>query len=233
MCRFEYLSSLGTEISFLQEAPPVPYPIHAIDLDASALDELPSGFRHLIHGAKLSRNVIEVIQRANIVNDATFGKSKTTPNYNTYKLEITAKYFDYIEACPELGSPDDPWSEAPLGKLLCLALLVYCCNDLCPVSALSASKTSARRGLTAELLKCTSTHDEKCEEECLLWVWIVALNAWRNNLGVWTGVGSELSILFKARFRLILGGGYEGCSYIVESFLWNPSLDITLLAALA
>lgn len=229
--RFEYLCSLGTEISFLQEAPPTPYPIHATELDPFVLDELPRGFKDLAHRAKLSRNVIEVVQRANIVNSATFGKSKT-PKYNAYELESTAKYYNYIEACPELGIPDDPWREAPFGKLLCLALLLYCCNDLCPVSALSASKTCTCRGLTAELVKCISIREE-CEERCLFWIWIVALNAWRNSLGVWTGVGSELLILFKARFRLILASGYESCSSILESFFWNSALDITLLVALA
>ena len=231
MCRFEYLCSLGTEISYRQEAPPIPYPIHATDLDPFVLDELPDGFKDLVRHAMLSRNIIEIVRRANIVNSATFTRSKT-PKYNTYELECTAKYFNYIEACPELGIPDDPRREAPLGKLLGLGILLYCCNDLCPVSALSASKTSARRGLTAELVKCTSTR-EQCEERCLFWIWIVALNAWRSGSGIWTGVGYELLTLFKARFQIRLLGGYGNCSYILESFFWNPALDITLLVALA
>ena len=96
---------------------------------------------------------------------------------------------------------------------------------------MSASKTSTRLGLTAELVKCISIR-EKCEERSLFWVWIVALNAWRNSLGVWTGLGSELLKQFKVRFRPSLAGGYENCSPILESFFWNPELDITLLIAL-
>lgn len=171
---------------------PTLYPQPATTLDPSCLDELPEGFRELARRGKLSRNIVEVIQRAVIVNLATFGKS-SVPSYNAYHLESKAKYFSFVEACPELGMKTLPlrsdYSSAPssssssreasLSKLLCLALLLYCCNDLCPVSTASASKTCTRRGLTAELMMCVEPFANEDEEECVFWIWTVALNAWR------------------------------------------------------
>lgn len=256
----------------MQEQSSTIYPVAVVSINTSSLERLSPGFIPLVQRGLLSQNAVEVLQRAAIVNDATFnsnGKNATsTPHYDAYELEYTARYFNYTDACPELAIPDHPSRPAPIGKLICLALMLYCGNDLCPVPFLSTNRQSTRRALTADLLKYVYLYGDaeantghrreqneqnEEEEQCLFWISIVTLNAWRSLTPGTTangsiplssttepsssafrhGPGFELFTLCKFRFGWILALGYERCSATLKRYLRNPALDVTLLGLMS
>jgi len=120
------------------------------------------------------------------------------------------RYDCFSEACPWLLQPDD--QVHPLLKPLTLALILWCCNAFVKVRSYTCIYAGCLRALTARLLspasRRASTSDipknntmAADERDCLIWIWIVAVDSWRyDTANKLLPTGENLLVHFESRF---------------------------------
>lgn len=183
----------------------------------TVIAKLPPGFRELVHEQKLSTDTIVVLSRA-----ADAGLTSSSEAYLKQVAERrrwTRKYNDFWEACPCLGESNE--NNPPLDKLVTLALMAYVCMAFSP----ARGNTSIFRGARLVLSKlCPLYHAESLiERECLIWAYVVAIDAWKIGSGV--NLSAE-GIALLSEMRLLFPEVHEKTvlASVLSKFFWNHAI---------
>lgn len=173
---------------------------------------LPVGFQRLAYRGKLALDVLELLERTanpNLVNVQLADKSSQWSR---------AKYDDFWEACACLADP-----EASLQKYLCLALLLFCTDEYSPRRQFRRGMTvfnGPRALLTRELPMLAS--NDSAEEECLMWIWMVVVDAWSSDCAIEGQLPiSGLQLMFDFRWSFPGASSWDGTSSILRKFFWS------------
>lgn len=218
MLQFDTLWSLdsGKTIFPGERRPHDPeFPKHPYSPDlCKILGSFPPGFETLALEGALSLDVIPLVHRgAYLAGLPSSGRSQLLST----KRRLTGKYNDFAEACPVLAISGHEGSM--FEKLLCTAILCFAYTGFG-----SRSSASALRGSRSEMTMKLHLYDPKsaAELDCLIWMSVMAIDAWR--------VGSQL----QPEGLLLLGRLQEAhpamrnvnaAIAVAKTFLWTSLLD--------
>lgn len=175
------------------EYPPVPFPPNL----QWQVDCLPDGFRQLAcDGGVAVSNLCILFRVHNVHLDLQMDKVQTRLDPSV--LDGNHHYRTLLDACPVLRMPDT--EDSIFQKILCWTLLIYSMVYLGNANAVSPLPLSARRDLTTRLLRLPQQQSTALEE-CVFWMWHVAVHSWRNPNGQIEGDGKTLKQLERARFK--------------------------------
>ncbi len=201
-------SRLLPQKAYTPRYPPTPFSAEFLSL----IDAFPDGFRSLALEGILPLGIITIVCRTTVAFERSGGKRTYVPISATENLcqSERRRYDCFSEACPWLLAPDD--QVHPLLKPLTLALMLWCCNAFVVVRSYTCVYAGCLRALTTWLFKSTPkglsarniprdgtiTIDEY---DCLIWIWIVAIDSWRfDTANKLLPTGEELLVRFESRF---------------------------------
>jgi hypothetical protein len=125
------------------------------------------------------------------------------------------RYNDFWEACSCLAAPD---ADGPnFEKLIVLALLLYCLHTFSPMRAVTAVYNGSRMNLTNVIRKTRMGGVE--EEECLMWIWMVLVDSWRDASEKLLPTGIEL--MHQSRERWGKVRDWTEVAETLGSFFWD------------
>jgi hypothetical protein len=156
---FDSTWTIATGVSIFPGQRTRPTPIYPSEYQQN----LPSGFRELVREQKLSLDLLAVLSRA-------YDLEQNTKERKRVQAEVTRKYDDFLEACPFLGD------DTSLEKLIATAMMAY------SVTSTSKVPTSVFNGPRIALTNSLRNYEEKswAERRCLLWVYVIAIDSWRD-----------------------------------------------------
>ena len=201
-------SRLVSRKPYFLKYPPTPHSTEFLAL----VDVFPSGFRRLALQGIVPVELITIIVRATLAFRQNSNSSTYVPFSATENLchSERRKYLCFSESCPWLLAPDD--ETHPILKPLTLALMLWCCNAFVKVRSYTCIYAGVLRALTVWLLDSVdrhlSTNDEARdstvaagEKDCLLWIWIVAIDSWRfDTSNKLLPTGKQLLVCFERLF---------------------------------
>jgi hypothetical protein len=127
------------------------------------------------------------------------------------------RYHDFWEACSCLAAPD---LDGPnFEKLIVLALLLYCLHTFSPMRAVTAVYNGSRMNLTNVIRKTIMGCME--EERCLMWIWMVLVDSWRNASEKLLPTGIELMDQSRERWGYVRD--WSEVTEILGSFFWDKA----------
>ena len=178
---------------------------------------LPSGFAALAEADLLSVEVLGVLERVvHLWNRITKGLSLSSSSFSSDSgkgkgkaAELTPNFWS---ACPSLAVSIPPDEEPTIDNLLALGLWLYVALEFSNRSIaesmllwISMSR-SARQDLSTRLMRCAvSRHSD--EEDCLMWLFEIAIASWTGPDGALLPQGLALLELRYLRF------GYRPCAF--------------------
>jgi hypothetical protein len=192
------------------EFPKHPYPPDLCKIIGS----FPSGFEALALEGALSLDVIPLVHRG-----AYLARLTSSSRYQllSTKRRLTGRYNDFAEACPALAISGHEGSM--LEKLLCTAILCFAYSGFG-----SRTSASAVRGSRSEMTTKLHLYKPKsaAELDCLIWMFIVAIDAWR--------IGSQLhpeGLLLLVRLQEAYPAmkNVNAAIAVAKRFLWTSLLD--------
>ena len=182
--------------------------LHAAwQLDPTMVQSLPLGFRKLAEDGCLSVPTVEVLCRlALYAQDPSSLERLSTDNEAVSTFE---------EACPALKSPS-----MAIEKLLCLTILVYCGLAFSTQwSDLNASPSLVvRRRVLKTSLEEFGHVDDGTELSCLKWMWLVAIESWRERDDCYALNGLRMLALFRDRF---VETAWHDVERTLDLFMWG------------
>lgn len=179
------------------------------------VDWLPQGFRQLANiGAIATSNLCVLFRIYNVQLDLQ--KDTMHTRLNTYPLNGNSDYRTLLDACPVLKMPDG--DDTIFQKILCWTLLIYSMVYLGNANAVSPLPLSARQDLTNSLFKLPQ-QQILVMEECVLWMWHIAVRSWRRRNGQLEGAGEALEQAQNQRFMHWYSNGRA--EQVLESFSWG------------
>lgn len=161
-------------------------------------------------------DVLEVLARASEAEQLQKKTGSIVTQTDIFRSQ-ERRYHDFWEACSCLAAPD--MGGPNFEKLLVLALLLYCLHTFSPMRAVTAVYNGSRMKLTNDIRKRKMGSME--EEECLLWIWMVLVDSWRNASGTLLPTGIEL--MEQARERWEHVGDWATANWILKDFFWDEA----------
>lgn len=163
------------------------------------VEHLPSGFATLGKAQKLSVEVLQVIERI-----AQLKVGVLPPGLSISCGESTTANF--WSACPSLTTKTPPHEEPDIDNLLALSLWLYVALEFSsrPIAEsmilwISMAR-STRQDLSTKLMRCIVPRDEN-EEECLIWIFEIAIASWTGPDGALLPQGLALLSVRMWRFK--------------------------------
>lgn len=194
------------------------YPSLPLDDEMSELvNTLPTGFQKLARTGQLSCQVLRLLGRAQemvaAVANGTAAAWLAKPNENPYS--------NYREALPCLDATDG--EKQHLEKLICYAIFLLTSRLLSPVkSAIWSLPTSGGRAqITQQALNCRA--DTNAEKHCLIWLWLMCIDAWGIVSGTMPVRGQILMQQLKARYPE--AENWRHLSRVTKEFFWTDDLE--------
>ncbi|RDW67244.1 uncharacterized protein DSM5745_09110 [Aspergillus mulundensis] len=181
---------------------------------------LPEGFAALGLQGKISTHLLLILERFTMY--PTKGRELDTEN-ESCKLHIGYVFDDFWDAFPQLSFDERDSQEPSLNNLLFLCLLVYAGLRHSPIPQVNSIVVCMRAALHARLVQCTRLR-EAAEEECLRWIWAVAVSSWRQRDGTLDQPGFQL--LERQRWRLGSSSSEE-FEKTLRKFFWDDGLEMT------
>ena len=186
------------------------------------LHALPTGFYRLAKNDHLSESTCTIVLRLRHQIETDF----SIPSFDSTNIE--ARYAGFSQACPPLGPSDCPILE----KLVCLALLRHAANafgrvrtGICPYDGLREALIT--KVLTVDIPK------QGIERQTLLWVWLVAVDAWAtgNRPSVLSHRGMEALRLLPTKFPETQNWKISDFEAHGRKFLWHNAIRLWLQPA--
>jgi hypothetical protein len=159
-------------------------------------------------------DVLEVLARASDAEQLQRKAGSIVTQTDIFRSR-ERRYHDFWEACSCLAAPDI--NGPNFEKLLVLALLLYCLHTFSPMRAVTAVYNGSRMKLTNDIRKRRKGSVE--EEECLLWIWMVLVDSWRNASGMLLPAGIELMEHARGRWEHVKD--WPTASWILRDFFWD------------
>ncbi|KEF58087.1 uncharacterized protein A1O9_06010 [Exophiala aquamarina CBS 119918] len=218
MLQFDTLWSLDSGKTIFpgerrQHDPELPSHPYSPEL-CKVIESFPPGFEALALEGVLSYDVIPLVYRA--AHLARLSPSARWQLLST-KRRLPGQYNDFAEACPSLAISGR--SGSMLEKLIATAILCFAYTGFG-----SRTSASALRGSRAELLMNLHLYNPKsvAEADCLLWMYVVAVDAW--------SVGSRLQpdglvLLVKLQEGYPATRSVDAAITMARRFLWTSLLD--------
>ncbi|KAK5077976.1 hypothetical protein LTR51_000160 [Lithohypha guttulata] len=137
--------------------------------------KLPVGFQSLVLKGMISVELMDVLGRT--AEAVVHGVEALSPGNMWHSQK--RRYRDFLEACPTLAIPDA--SKTMIEKYLTLALFLYCANAFTHARSSSSLFGASRIELTRLLLRENHSSWLQLEKECLYWMCVVCIDAWRQH----------------------------------------------------
>lgn len=190
------------------------FPTHPYSPElCTIIGSFPPGFESLAVEGVLSYDLIPLIYRA--AHLARLSSSARWQLLST-KRRLTGKYNDFAEACPALAISGRDGSM--LEKLIATTILCFAYTGFG-----SRTSASALRGSRAELTMNLQIYNPEstAELDCLLWMYVIAIDAW--------SVGSRLQpdglvLLVKLQEAYPVFRGVDAAIAVAKRFLWTNLL---------
>lgn len=202
-------------ISHKSEYPSIPLNDELSDL----VSTLPVGFQKLARTGRLSCQVLRLLGRSQellaAVATGTSKKWLAMPGEN--------RSSDYRAALPCLATSDDD-DDACLERLICYAVILFTWRLLSPVKTAiwSLPASGGRAQITQQALNCRA--DTNVEKHCLIWLWLVGIDAWGIVSGAMPVKGQVLMQQLKARYPE--AANWRHLSRVVKEFFWTDDLEL-------
>lgn len=178
------------------------------------VSKLPTGFQALAKQERLAIDVLEVLARAAEAGQMQ-KKTRSIVTQEDIFRSRERRYHDFWEACTCLAAPD---VDGPnFEKLVVLALLLYCLHTFSPIRAVTAIYNGSRMKLTNDIGKRRRGDVE--EERCLLWIWMVMVDSWRNASGALLPTGIESMKQLRERWASV--SSWAEATGILREFFWD------------
>jgi hypothetical protein len=103
--------------------------------------------------------------------------------------------------------------------LIVLALLLYCLHTFSPMRAVTAVYNGSRMNLTNVIKKTRMGGVE--EEECLMWIWMVLVDSWRDASEKLLPTGIELMHQSRERWEKVRD--WNEVAETLGSFFWDKA----------
>lgn len=143
------------------------------DLANFYLQALPEPLQGLYRASALPHTQLEILYRAYKLSRLNY---RDRMEVLSSAKRSTSRYDDFREADPCLDFFDCQFSE--LGKILSLTLIIYCYTAF-GLRSLTNAQRVGRAELTRRIQLYTPISKE--EEDGLIWMWVLAINAWATN----------------------------------------------------
>lgn len=212
--------------SSLFEAVPIQrsrYPTLPLSYDLCDLvRDLPIGFVALAESGSLSIQVLQLLER---VNQLLLSTQDNSENQRYLDEPLVDAKLDFESAVPCLAAND---SEGPsLEKALCLALILFSTNTMNPIkpkkSVWGQVAVGSRAWLSAHLPNIEVT--SPLREQCLVWIWLIAIDSWGTEIGNLQLEGLFLFDHFRDKYPY-LAMCWLATSKIAERYFWSEDLDL-------
>jgi hypothetical protein len=177
------------------------------------LELLPTGFQCLRLCHAISTPTLRIVER--VVNKRA--------GQDTY----ISKQFLH-EQCPGLFTPDTPDGEPALERVVCLALLRYCINSIKVNRACFKGCQFSRFVFElAELLPLLNPDKftTQCQKDCLLWVWLMAIDSYSADAYGLFPEGVDLLVQMRDRYPQTVNWEYTDFAEVGRCFLWNENIE--------
>jgi hypothetical protein len=192
------------------------YPIHPFPSELwSSITKLPAGFQKLVTECVICFDILSILSRLTHISRLGYHNRL---EFIKKTRKMGGSHNDFWEACPCLGIVDD--LSPDLEQLLSLTMICY------SFTAFSSNYyPSAFRGSRHALTKKISSYAPKsqAEEDCLIWMWVIAIDSWRTSSGL---PQPGLALLFKLQSRLPALRSLSAVNAIVRQFLWPREFSI-------
>jgi hypothetical protein len=171
----------GQRVSLIPAANPINGTQSSLDtldfLDDSVrkmIVRCPAGIPPLIDRRLISLPTLTVISRAvDASDDPDYCQSQDMYHHSP------RPYHSFWEACPCLVPKEGGEEHADFEQLFVQALLLYCLQNFTNVQPPSGLFAGTRNILTRRLVNFRPSH--RCEEDALVWIYMNAVDAWRND----------------------------------------------------
>lgn len=196
------------------EYPNLPLQNELLDL----VNSLPPGFQKLARNGRLSCQVLRLLGRAQEMVDAVAGG--TAKAWLAIPNESPAMDYRAILPCLDTSEGEDTGLE----QLVCYAIFLLTSRMLSPVKTAiwSLPVTGGRAQITQQVLNCRV--DTSAEKHCLIWVWLIGIDAWGVVSGTMPGKGRILMQQLKARYPE--ASNWRHLSRAMKEFFWTDDLEM-------
>ena len=190
----------------------------ALRLDSTMIQSLPFGFRKLAEDGRLSAPTVEVLCRLTLYAQDPWSLERLSNDDEALST--------FEEACPALKSPT-----MTIEKLLCLTILVYCSLAFCTHwSDLNASPSLVvRRRVLESSLEEFGHVDDSTELSCLKWMWLVAIESWKEKDDCYAVNGLHMLARFRERYAETT---WHDVERTLQLFMWDDKLSMLSLRRL-
>ena len=191
-----------------------PYPRHPFAPEfAATLSKFPPGFRELTLQCAIGMDLINIIDRVADYMNAKIDPSRATSRRHTGK-EVAPDIFD---TCTILGASSSQGHM--IERNICLAIILFAYSVYSTTRDSTTVFRGARQALTRTLPSTHySTHTERC---CLIWIYMIAIEAWHGDVRGSTEAESLFNQLFD-RFHESLSWPRVEAS--LNQFFWYEPL---------
>ncbi|KAL4784114.1 hypothetical protein BJX76DRAFT_233028 [Aspergillus varians] len=211
LMQYEFPWAMETGSSVLprtQRRQPLYPPSYSTRTLLQRIHNLPEGFAVLALQGQLSTHLLSILQRF-----AHFESGELQHDSNNSQTGYV--FDDFWDAFPPLSFQDA--EEPSLDNLLFLCLLVYAGVRYSAIPQVNNIAVCMRASLKAKLLECHQFR-EPAVEQCLCWIWTVAVSSWRQTDGTLDKPGVELLVRQRRRFFYL--GSEEEHEMVLRKFFW-------------
>jgi hypothetical protein len=181
------------------------------------IQALPIGFQNMFELRMLSYDILPVISRA--AQFCNFTKSELQ-EFIQLSRHHRHGFNDFWEACPCLGLDDNKYH--PMERLLTMSLMYFAYGAFVP-RAFPTGPAGPTPDLTQKLMTYRSS--TIAEEECLQWMWILAIHL------SWTGTHSSFRdpiSMLQLQLRYPDFRAVEAVIALCRKFLWTKNMTNVL-----
>jgi hypothetical protein len=218
LMQYEFPWAMETGSSVLprtQRRQPMYPSVHSTDVLIKRIRRLPDGFAILALQGKLSTHLLSILERFIQFESGELGLDGNGS-------ESGYMFDDFWDTFPQLSLRDT--GEPSLDSLLFLCLLVYAGVRYSAIPPVNNIAVCMRASLRAKLLQCRQIREPEVEE-CLYWIWTVAVTASRQMDGTLDKPGMELLVRQRIRFQYL--GGQDEHELIPKRFFWDDRCQKT------
>ena len=200
--------------------------------DPKFMDDLPSGFRNVARSGTLSIETMQVIQTINLKRDQIFagydadnGLEKGTSRSSQPRL---GRSFRFLRGQASFQPTDEPRGTT-LEILLDQALFRYCVGRVLPLRGTKCFHHSVTQYMTASLPEFEAP-DARTQRDCLIWIWLVAIDAWAatTNFTKLPLEGVQLLRQMRDKFPELEDWQWWDLETLGRRFFWRDNMHIFL-----